>query len=76
MNSLQALLVPQPALPERPCTGGFPTLRFLKATIARLSGHRSISSTSGIPHYEGRGWCDATEQEVIMGTAFGRRSAN
>jgi len=66
MYSAQA----QPASPllltSETATTYVPAFRHLRTLFGAL-GRRPRTNADAIPHYEGRAWCDSTEQEVVTG---------
>jgi hypothetical protein len=43
-------------------------------TLFGVLGRRLRTNADAIPHYEGRAWCDSTEQQVITDIATCRRA--
>jgi hypothetical protein len=49
------------------------TLKGVATFIAAILLRRPRMSGHGVPHYEGRAWCDSMEQQVIADLASCRR---
>jgi len=64
MHLLQAQPASRLLLASETAVGHFPAFRRL-GTLFGVLGRRLRTSANAIPHYEGRAWCDSTEQQVI-----------
>ena len=65
-----ALFLPAQAVVITPST----TYRRLKTFVGVMMSRRLQASSNAVRHYEGLGWCDTTEQQVINGIATCRRN--
>jgi hypothetical protein len=66
MYSVQAQPASRLLLTGETAVGRVPASHRLRTLFGVLRGHRRTRDDA-IPHYEGRAWCDSTEQQVITG---------
>lgn len=71
MHLLQAQPASRLLLASKTAAGYVPAFRRLQ-TLFGVLDCRLRTNADAIPHYEGRAWCDSTEQQVITSIVTGR----